>query len=251
MTFDSHLKTPIIVRKVIRKHEGHHGGAWKVAYADFVTAMMALFIVLWLMNTDDSTKKAVAGYFRDPSGSASGTGTGAGGSGESLAIGKEDMGKLKEHMEGVMRQLPQFNEALKDQVQMTVTGEGLRVELMESETGVFFETGNAQPTDSATSLLAAMATELGKLPNKVAVEGHTDSRAYAGRTQYSNWELAVDRANTARRLMQISGLRPDQISQVRGFADQRLRVPNAPADPSNRRVSIVVQYKVTAPPTQP
>jgi chemotaxis protein MotB len=243
--WDSHVKSPIIVRKVIRKHEGHHGGAWKVAYADFVTAMMALFIVLWLMNTDDSTKKAVAGYFRDPSGSASGTGSGAAGSGESLALGKDNMGKLKEHMEGVLRQLPDFQKSLEGQVQMTVTGEGLRVELLESESGVFFENGNAQPTGSGTSLLTAIALELQKLPNKVAVEGHTDARPFAAKNHYSNWELAVDRANMARRLMQSAGLRPDQISQVRGFADQRLKVPGNPEDPSNRRVSVVVQYKVT------
>lgn len=245
--WDTHVKSPIIVRKVIRKHEGHHGGAWKVAYADFVTAMMALFIVLWLVNTDDTTKKAVAGYFRDPSGSAKGMGSGAAGSGESLIVGRQDMDKLKERMEGVLRQLPEFTRSLSGQVQMTVTGEGLRVELLESETGVFFETGNAQPTQSATTLLTAMASELGKLPNKVAVEGHTDSRPFNGQRQYGNWELSVDRANTARRLMQEAGLHPGQISQVRGFADQRLKMPDAPNDPSNRRVSIVVQYnKVSA-----
>ena len=242
--WDSHVKHPIVIRKVIRMHDAHHGGAWKVAYADFVTAMMALFIVLWLMNSDASTKNAVAGYFRDPSGSASGTGSGAAGSGELLALARDDMGKLKEHMEGVLKQLPDFQK-LQGQVQMTVTGEGLRVELLESETGVFFETGNAQPTDSGTSLLTTMATELGKLPNRIAIEGHTDSRPFAGRRQYTNWELAVDRANTARRLMQTSGLRADQVTQVRGFADQRLKTPKAPEDPSNRRVSIVVQYKVS------
>jgi chemotaxis protein MotB len=244
--WDSHAKNPIIVRKVIRKHEAHHGGAWKVAYADFVTAMMALFIVLWLMNTDEATQKAVAGYFRDPSGSAAETGSGAAGSGETLALGRQDMDKLKERMEGVLRQLPEFTDSLSDQVQMTVTGEGLRVELLESETGVFFETGNAQPTQSATALLAAMSSELGKLRNKVAVEGHTDARPFNGRRQYGNWELSVERANMARRLMQSTGLRPDQISQVKGFADQRLKVPGAPEDPSNRRVSIVVEYAVTA-----
>ena len=243
--WDSHAKAPIIVRKVIRKHEGHHGGAWKVAYADFVTAMMALFIVLWLMNADEATKKAVAGYFKDPGGVGAGIGSGAAGSGETLALAKDDMSKLKEHMESVLRQLPDFQQSLKEQVQMTVTGEGLRVELLESERGVFFETGNAQPTASGTSLLAAMAAELGRLQNKVALEGHTDSRPFAAKMQYTNWELAVDRANTARRLMQASGLRPDQISQVRGFADRRLRHPKAPEDPRNRRVSIVVQYKVT------
>src|ERR1051326_7436391 len=122
---------PIIIRKKVM-HGGHHGGAWKVAYADFVTAMMALFIVLWLMNTSDQVKKAISGYFRDPSGRGAGQGSGLGGSGEGVGIGKDDLGKLKEKLESAMKQAPQLA-TLKDQVQMTVTGEGLRVELLEKE----------------------------------------------------------------------------------------------------------------------
>lgn len=243
MELDEATRNPIIVRKVIRKHGGgHHGGAWKVAYADFVTAMMALFIVLWLMNTNQETQKAVAGYFRDPSGKSTQMGSGAAGSGETLALGQKDMAKLKERMEAVLRQLPEFTQSLSQQVQMTVTGEGLRIELLESEKGVFFESGNAEPTRSAAVLLTAMARELGKLSNRIAIEGHTDSRPYTGGQRYTNWELSADRANTARRLMQEVGLRPDQITQVRGFADQRLKTAAVPTDPSNRRVSIVVQY---------
>ena len=231
---------PIIVKKVV-SHGGHHGGAWKVAYADFVTAMMALFIVLWLMNSSDNVKKAVAGYFNDPTGTGSQLGSGQGGTGEGIGVGKDDMGQLKEKLEGAMRQAPQLA-ALSDQVNMTVSGEGLRVELLEKEMGTFFETGNAQPTGAAQDMLKLLSAELGKLPNKLLIEGHTDAHPFTGRKSYSNWELSADRANAARQLMAESGLHPGQVSEVRGFADQRLRKPEEPENPSNRRVSIVVKY---------
>jgi chemotaxis protein MotB len=125
--------TPIVIKKKI-VHAGHHGGAWKVAYADFVTAMMALFIVLWLMGASEPVKKSVAGYFRDPSGKKAETGTGQAGVGENLSLGKQDMNQLKQKLEAAMKQAPEL-EKLKDQVQMTVTGEGLRIELLESEVG--------------------------------------------------------------------------------------------------------------------
>jgi chemotaxis protein MotB len=236
---------PIIVKKKI-VHAGHHGGAWKVAYADFVTAMMSLFIVLWLMGASDPVKKAVAGYFRDPSGQKAQTGNGEGGTGENIGIGKDDMNKLKQKLEAAMRQAPEL-EKLRNQVDMTVTGEGLRIELLESDIGTFFEKGNAQPTASGTDMLKMLASEVGKLPNRVLLEGHTDARPYAAGTGYSNWELSTDRANAARKLMQASGLRPNQVAEVRGYADQRLRKPDDPTSASNRRVSIVVKYRGAAP----
>lgn len=238
---DQLLVQPIVVRKKI-VHGGHHGGAWKVAYADFVTAMMALFIVLWLMNTSAPVKHAIAGYFRDPSGHSDKNGTGQSGASENIGIGKDDMGKLKEKLEAAIKQTPNVAK-LKDQVQMTVTGEGLRIELLESAVNTFFESGNAQPTPGGEEMLLLLATELGKLPNKLSVEGHTDSKPYASTNGYSNWELSSDRANAARKLIQQSGVRPDQVADVRGFADQRLRRPEDPFSASNRRVSIVVKYR--------
>jgi len=232
---------PIIVKKKII-HTGHHGGAWKVAYADFVTAMMALFIVLWLMGTSEPVKKAVAGYFRDPSGRRVEIGTGQGGAGQNLGVGKDDMNKLKQKLEASMKQAPEL-EKLKDQVKMTVTGEGLRIELLESDVGTFFESGNAQPTGSGTEMLAMLASELSKLPNRLLMEGHTDARPYVSAKGYSNWELSTDRANAARKLMQSSGIKADQVAEVRGYADQRLRKPEDPNSASNRRVSIVVTYR--------
>jgi chemotaxis protein MotB len=142
--------------------------------------------------------------------------------------------------------MPKFSQ-LKDNLQMTVTGEGLRLELLESEKGTFFESGNAKPTDAADELLKKVAEEHGKLPNKVAIEGHTDSRPYSGGRNYSNWELSADRANAARRAMQTAdGLRPDQVAQVRGYADQHLRMPDDPENPTNRRVTVIVQYQPPA-----
>jgi chemotaxis protein MotB len=240
---DSIAVTPIIIKKKI-VHAGHHGGAWKVAYADFVTAMMALFIVLWLMGASEPVKKAVAGYFRDPSGHAAQTGNGEGGTGQNIAIGKDDMNKLKQKLESAMRDEPEL-EKLKDQVQMTVTGEGLRIELLESEVGTFFESGSAQPTATGKEMLDMLAAQLGKMQNRLLIEGHTDARPYQSSNGYSNWELSVDRANAARRLMQVSGLEADQVAEVRGYAAQRLRKPDDPDDASNRRVSIVVKYRGT------
>jgi chemotaxis protein MotB len=231
---------PIIIKKKIM-HGDHHGGAWKVAYADFVTAMMALFIVLWLMGASEPVKKAVAGYFKDPSGKAVDKGSGPGGAGESLAIRKDDMGKLKDKLESAMKQLPEL-EKLKNQVDMTVTGEGLRIELMESEAGTFFNTGSARPSNTGEDMLKMLASELGKMPNKLLMEGHTDARPFASKGGYSNWELSSDRANSARKLMQESGLGTAQVAEVRGYADQRLRKPADPNNASNRRVSIVVKY---------
>ena len=232
---------PIIIKKKI-VHGGHHGGAWKVAYADFVTAMMSLFIVLWLMGASEPVKKAVAGYFRDPSGKSTQNGSGQGGIGENMAVRKDDMGKLKDKLETAMKQSPEL-EKLKDQVKMTVTGEGLRIELLESDVATFFETGSAHPSKNGEEMLKMLATQLGKMQNRLLIEGHTDSQPYAAsRGGYSNWELSADRANSARKLMQENGLRLDQVAEVRGYADQRLRRPDDPKHASNRRVSIVVKY---------
>src|ERR1700724_590172 len=231
---------PIIIIKK-KGHGGHHGGAWKVAYADFVTAMMALFIVLWLMNSGQKIQVAVGGYFKDPSGTAKKIGTGLAGTGENLQLAKQDMAKLKVELQNSIRSITDLDKLNKN-IEMTVTAEGLRIELLESDKGTFFDSGSSGLNASGQELLALLAVELGKVPNHVSVEGHTDAKPFTGKRSYSNWELSADRANAARRLMQQSGLRPDQVSQVRGFADQRLRNLKDAQDPSNRRISIIVQY---------
>jgi chemotaxis protein MotB len=236
------MKETIIVRKKAG-HAAHHGGAWKVAYADFVTAMMALFIVLWMMNASKQVQEAVGGYFKDPRGIAKMVGTNRNGVGDFVPMKKEDMQKLKEDLLRSIHHLDPLDK-LKNQIEITITAEGLRIELMESAKGTFFELGSAKPTPALIELLQALSEELGKLPNNVSIEGHTDSKPYAGGKSYDNWDLSTDRANEARRIMQSKGIRSSQVSQVRGFADQRLRLPQKPEDPSNRRISLIVQYQI-------
>src|ERR1700733_12296804 len=232
---------PIIVIKKKGGHGGHHGGAWKVAYADFVTAMMALFIVLWLLGSSEKVKKAVGGYFRDPTGTAEKVGSDMQGVGENFVVTKDNMDEIKDQLEKTIREVPDF-EKLKNNIDLTVTNEGLRIELTESANGTFFDSGRSKISADGIELLSALAGELGKLPNTIAMEGHTDSKPYSAASTYTNWELSSDRANAARRLMLQHGIRTDQVTQVRGFADQRLRKKENPLDPSNRRISLIVQY---------
>ena len=239
-------KPPIIIIKKGGGHGGHHGGAWKVAYADFVTAMMALFIVLWLLNSSKQIQEAVGGYFKDPTGTSKKVGSDMQGSGQNFTVTKDDMADLKQQLQKAIREVPNI-EKLKNHIDMTVTNEGLRIELMESANGTFFESGSAKPNGDGDDILITLAHELGKLPNKIYVEGHTDAKPYSQNSTYTNWELSADRANATRRLIQQNGVGSDQITQVRGFADQSLRKPDAPLDPANRRVSMIVQYLVKKP----
>jgi chemotaxis protein MotB len=235
---------PIIVIKKKGGHGGHHGGAWKVAYADFVTAMMALFIVLWLMSSSDKVKKAVAGYFNDPKGTASLLGTTMAGNGVAVKteadLNQQKLEDLKKKLEEEIKARKDL-EKLSKQIEITITPEGLRIEMLEGKNGTFYESGSAHLSASGQELLALLATELKTLPNQLLIEGHTDAAQYSNDADYSNWELSADRANAARRLLQGDGVRKDQVTQVRGYADQFLRVKSNPYDPSNRRVSILVK----------
>jgi chemotaxis protein MotB len=230
---------PIIVIKKKRGHGGHHGGAWKVAYADFVTAMMSLFIVLWLTNQSDKVKQAVAGYFNDPKGTANLLGTTKPGNAPVME-NQRDLEKLKEKLQQEIKAKKEL-EKLSKQIEMTITPEGLRIELLEDKNGTFYESGRAQLSRNGQELLSLLAGELKTLPNSLLIEGHTDAKQYSTDASYSNWELSADRANSARRLLQESGVRRDQVTQVRGYADQFLRVKSNPYDPSNRRISILVR----------
>lgn len=233
---------PIVVIKKKAHPAGHHGGAWKVAYADFVTAMMSLFIVLWLMNSSVKIREAVAGYFNDPRGTASLLGTTMSGNPAPAAETRADdrMKQLKEKLEAEIRAKKEL-EKLSKQIEITITPEGLRIELLEGAKATFFESGSAQLSASGQELVALLASELKTLPNALLIEGHTDAAPYPSETGYSNWELSADRANAARRLLQQDGVRSNQVTQVRGYADQLLRVKANPYDPSNRRISILVK----------
>ncbi len=232
---------PIIVIKKKGGHGGHHGGAWKVAYADFVTAMMSLFIVLWLMGSSSKVKQAVAGYFNDPKGTGSQLGTTMTGTGQTVTAATNDnLQKLKDKLEEEIKAKKEL-EKLSKQIEITITAEGLRIELLEDKNGTFYESGSAHLSPSGQELLTLLATELKTIPNSLLIEGHTDATQYSTDANYSNWELSADRANSARRLLQQGGVRSDQVTQVRGYADQFLRVKNNPYDPSNRRISILVK----------
>lgn len=234
-------KQPIIIIKKKGGHGGHHGGAWKVAYADFVTAMMSLFIVLWLMGSSEKVKKAVAGYFNDPKGTAGLLGTTMTGTGETVTQAQTDnLEKLKEQIEKEIKARKDL-EKLSKQIEIKVTPEGLRIELLEGKDGTFFEIGSARLSGSGQELLALLGKTLSGFPNSLLIEGHTDATPYSSDASYSNWDLSADRANSARRLLQQDGVRATQVTQVRGYADMMLRVKNNPTDPSNRRISILVK----------
>jgi chemotaxis protein MotB len=243
---DDH-QTPVrIIIKKKRGHGGHHGGAWKVAYADFVTAMMALFIVLWIVGQSSTVKQAISMYFNDPGvfegGRGGGILNGSSGSAPSPTSNAViEMEKLKAEAKKIgeaIASTPEFDK-FKDKIQITVAKEGLRIELVENSTGLFFDVGSAQIKPETVKLLKLVAQEVGRLNNNVMIEGYTDARPYVGK-DYSNWELSTDRANTARRILEENGVRQNQVLQVRGFADRNLKHPDQPMEAANRRVSILV-----------
>src|ERR1700741_3844748 len=159
---------PIIVLKKKGDHGGHHGGSWKSAHSDIGTATMALFIALWLLNTSKQVQEAVGGYFKDPTGTAKKVGSNMSGSGENFTLTRDNMPKLKEQLQTAMRQMVDF-EKLKSHIEMTVTAEGLRIELSESATGTFFDSGSPKLNDDGCPLLITLAQELGgSLPNKLS-----------------------------------------------------------------------------------
>jgi chemotaxis protein MotB len=248
MAPDRKAVRPIIVIKKKVSHGGHHGGAWKVAYADFVTAMMSLFIVLWLMNSTPQIKKAVAGYFNDPKSGGRETGTTVLGSNKSISIDQKNVQKLKDEIEKAILKQTDLNK-LSKQIVITITSEGLKIDLIEDKGGTFFQSGSPNLSPSGVELLNLLSGQLKVLPNKLLIEGYTDAQAYSKTSDYSNWNLSADRANSARKLLQQGGVGPNQVSQVRGYGDQMLRVPSNPFDPTNRRVSLIVQWQDASAPT--
>ena len=241
----------IIIKKAAHGKHGHHGGAWKVAYADFVTAMMAFFLVMWIVGQSPQVKAAVAGYFRDPGafehqrsagllpGASAGVSTSQVAPPQDVEAAKATLERMAAQLREAIQSIPKFA-ALGDRLQIHVTEEGLLIELLETNNESFFDSGSAHLREDTVALLEVIGKELSALTNKVAIEGHTDSRPYSAPHGYTNWELSVDRANAARRVMQ-TGLNPTQMEAVRGYADQHLRYPDNPLDPRNRRISIVVR----------
>ncbi len=248
-------ETPIrIVKKKVMGH-AHHGGAWKVAYADFVTAMMALFIVLWIVGQSKQVKDYIANYFKDPGAFLENTKGGGPFEKQEMKVGErvsEEFLKRQEQQQEQLKQMAEkiLNEIKKSpeiakltkQIKIEMTKEGLRIELVEESQSFFFDVGTARMKSEAAAVLAVIATELKTIHNRIVVEGHTDSRPYARTDGYTNFELSADRANSARRIMMKEGLTKGQIVEVRGYADSKLRNAADPYDITNRRISILVKY---------
>ena len=254
----------LIVVKKIHKHGGHHGGAWKVAYADFVTAMMALFIVLWILGQDDKVVQNVAGYFKDPVGFTEKMKAISviDGSVIQLPIDNElsvidkvkerekEIEKLNAMKDSIINDLSQNGEfsMLLDQVKMEIVNEGLRIEMRESNNAAFFEIGTSELKPEARRILKEIGKDLKVIPNKIIVEGHTDSRPYSNDGEgYTNFELSTDRANTARRIVVSGGLDEKRVDEVRGYADTRLLDKNDPFNLVNRRISLIIKFATEAP----
>jgi chemotaxis protein MotB len=244
-----------VIRRVKKVAGGHHSSAWKIAFADFMTVMMAFFLVMWIVGLDDSIKSNVESYFNDPLGRA-GLPAGAmipspGSSpGGTIAIiplnadrGTQDeiFEEAKNRIEESLGNLSGIEE-LRDFIEITITDEGLLIEMIDAEESYFFETGSAQLKPQARRVFAVIAAELGRLPNRVLFEGHTDATPFRPGTGQSNWELSAERANAVRRVTEATGLRNGQVAEVRGYAAERLRNSADPHHFSNRRVSIIARY---------
>jgi chemotaxis protein MotB len=251
---------PIIIIKKKSGHGGHHGGAWKVAYADFVTAMMALFLVLWILGLNQNVRQSIAAYFNNPTGVMKTTIGGA----SKIGIGVEESGthpsiiptqpsksdidtqnlrfkQAKEKLEKIINNSSEFKKLSKN-ISITITSEGLRIELLENQQALFFKRGSAVLEPSTAHLLVKIASVLRQMPNKIMIDGYTDAKPYAGGLAgYSNWELSSDRANSARRAM-ANTLKSNQVEEIRGYGPTHLRDPAHPFAYVNRRVSILVTY---------
>jgi chemotaxis protein MotB len=255
-----HNGPPVVIIRRKKHTHGHHGGAWKVAYADFVTAMMAFFLVMWLAAQDSRIRTAIAGYFQEPgllphqqsNGIVAAGQGGIDNAGMPTVVQRKPDGMLEAEQRALLAAAEHIKQhmgkadfgGLGNQVEMSITGEGLRIELVDRTTSSFFDTGSSVLRGDSVKILSIIAAEIGKLLNDVVVEGHTDSAAYVNGQRYDNWNLSADRANAARRVMVERGVRPGQLKGVRGFADTDLRHRERPLDPANRRVSIVVRSSI-------
>lgn len=239
---------PRRARKKVKSHGGHHGGAWKVAYADFVTAMMALFLVLWLVSqADTKLKEAIASYFRSPGVFSTMNG---GILSQAKKVSKEPTSltskddeqtlfSVAEMMQKKFATRPEFSK-YKDQLRIDITDEGLRIQLIDKADRVSFPSGSADLTEDAKAILTEIAGEICSLPNKINIGGHTDSHVFPSVNGYTNWELSADRANAARRILESICVKPEQIHRIIGYADTELLVPEDKFSPANRRISITV-----------
>ncbi|MCW8878453.1 MAG: flagellar motor protein MotB [Kangiellaceae bacterium] len=269
---------PIIIKRVKRKGHDFHGGSWKVAFADFATAMMAFFLLLWLIgNTSEDEKQAISGYFNDPSGVQDKTGSspsiiGEGGANNAVIelkniqpetkevekeIAEDDLAKLAEEQETAkLEALKQELESLvensaafqqfKEQVMIDITPAGLRIQIVDKDKRPMFDSGSAEPKLYSKTILRRLARVLKQVPNKLSITGHTDATPYVEREDYGNWELSADRANSARRELMRGGIVEEKIARVEGFSSSILFDKDSPYNPVNRRIAIIVLKRSAA-----
>src|SRR5688572_13711694 len=244
---------PIIIVKKKGGHAAHHGGAWKVAFADFITALMALFLVLWLVGQSQKVKEAVAGHFRNPPGILDGSRSGLlpGNEGvneeiqpkeDSPVSFEDEMAKLErsaERLQQIFGETDAF-QSIRNQIQIRMTPEGLEIQLTEKAKKVLFEVGSAHPVQDTKEVLIQIAKEIGQISNRAVIAGYTDRRPYSDKSHYSNWELSSDRANGARRVLVENGMKPEQIARVVGYGDTQLLNEKDPYADANRRITILV-----------
>jgi chemotaxis protein MotB len=258
----------IVIKKKNRGHgHGHHGGAWKVAYADFVTAMMAFFLLLWLLaTTSDAQKQGIAHYFNPPNNSTEyGGGAGILGGESAIAVDQhtpqdtvlppkeqtqEDLAiqvredamfrQVSEQITKAMMNIPELK-LLMENILVDITPEGLRIQIVDKAGRPLFVDKTAEMQPYTRSMLAVLANVLAQLPNKLAVGGHTDPIPFRGQNpDYTNWELSSDRANAARKVLVDEGVTEKRLAKVTGYAGQELLVIDQPGDPKNNRLSIIV-----------
>jgi chemotaxis protein MotB len=257
MSPEKQTRPHIIVKKV--HGGGHHGGAWKVAYADFITALMALFLLLWLVGQGAKVKKAVAEYFRNPGvfDKEQGSGILPGGQGlhesggssptPNMSGARADemmmLERMGTHLKDIFDQRQTF-EKIRNQIRINVTREGLEIQIVEKASQVLFEIGSSEPRGYTRDVLVEIAKEIAKIPNKVIIGGHTDRRPYADGRGYTNWELSTDRANSARRVLVANGMKYEQVERIVGHADESLLDPSNPYADANRRITILVLPRI-------
>lgn len=281
MAGDSKKLQPIIIKRVKKGGHGHHGGAWKIAYADFVTAMMAFFLLMWLLgSTTEGDKKGIADYFASPLKVALlGGGSGSGDSSHVVKGGGQDLSRsngqvrrgdveatrstinlhvLKEQQrKAEVTRLEQLKEQIENdlrnnaklaqfssQIKLDMTKDGLRIQIVDEQQRPMFDVGSANVKPHMRDLLRAIGGILVEVPNRLTLEGHTDATPFGSNDRgYSNWELSSDRANASRRELMAGGLTEDRVVRVQGLASSSPFIADDPLDPQNRRISIIVMNR--------
>ena len=273
---------PIIVKKIKKNSAGHHGGAWKIAYADFVTAMMAFFLLMWLLgSTSKAQKEGIAEYFKTPLKVAMRGGPAVGvtdslikntggkditkkqgqvkpvdgppGKQKSVtiedakeALRKSEQAKLEDLKQKIEQTIDQSEtlKKFKSQLMLDITPEGLRIQILDEQNRPMFESSKADLQPYAREILHEIGTMLNGVQNKISLSGHTDAAPYPnGDKGYSNWELSSDRANSSRRELIAGGMDESKLLRVVGLASASLYDKENPFNPTNRRISLVVMNK--------